>query len=298
MARPILQIYNDLVTQKQSASELASLTPQYSTPDNPYLILLAELSSSSKVSIWRLWLFVIACGHYTLEVMMDVFRVEAEDIARRNIFGTQPWYADKVLKFQYGYSPVWNNSTFTYDYTDTTSTSAVASRVVSKVSVIEATNMAFNSVLIKAAKEPTLGTLAPLTGAEVTSLNTYINRIKPPGIKTTVQSYPADLLRLKLKLWYDGVLDVPAFQTRFETALKQFLKDIPFDGILRLDDLIIAIRAVSGVVNVQLQLVEAKASYDPSFTSVTQERNPASGYFELVPIGFTPSDTQIEFIPV
>jgi hypothetical protein len=298
MARSIESIYNSLVAKKEGFSELSALLPSYVTPDNPYQLLLNEISSLSKVSIWRLWLFLVACGHYTLEVMMDAFKADAEDIARRNTFGTLPWYAAKVLGWQFGFSPVWNSTDYTYEYTDTTSVAAKDARIIARVSVVEAKNMAFNSVLIKVATESAPGVLSPITAPQLTALDTYIDRIKPPGVKTITQSYPADLLRANLKIWYDGTLDLAVFQTTVEDALKLFLKNIPFDGILQLDDLVLFIRAISGVQNVQLILVEAKASYDPGFTVVPQERNPASGYFELVPTGITSSDTQIEYLPV
>lgn len=298
MARSVLEIYNSLVARKQSFTELLDLTPQYVSGDNPYQLLLDELSSSSKVSIWRLWLFLVAVGHYTLEVMMDAFIAEAEDISKRNAFGTKPWYGDKLLAFQYGYTPVFDSSKYTYEYADTTSSGAIASRIINKVSVKVVKNMVNNTILMKVATETAPNTFAPISAPQLVAVDSYIDRIKPPGEKTQIQSFAGDLFRGNFKAWYDGTLIAADFQTAFEDTLKLFLKNIPFDGVLHIDDLIVALKKIPGLVNIQVVGVDVKAAFDPTFQTVSENYNPASGWFEVVPFGTTPTDSNIELIAV
>lgn len=298
MARSVLEIYNSLVARKQLFTELQDLTPQYVSGDNPYQLLLDDLSSSSKVGIWRLWLFLVAVGHYTLEVMMDAFITEAEDISKRNAFGTKPWYGDKLLAFQYGFTPVFDSNNYTYEYADTTSSGAIASRIINKVSVKEVKNMAFNTVLMKVATETAPNTFAPISAPQLVAVDSYMDKIKPPGVKTQIQSFAGDLFRGNFKVWYDGTLIAVDFQTSFEDTLKLFLKNIPFDGVLHIDDLIVALKKIPGLINIQIVGIDVKAAFDVSFQSVSENYNPASGWFEVVPFGSTPTDSNIELIAV
>jgi hypothetical protein len=300
MARTIEEIYNGLIAKKQSFTQLADLSPQYLPGDNPYQMQLDDLSTSSQVGIWRLFLYLIACGHYTMEVIMDVFKSEAEDISRRNIFGTEAWYYDKMFAFQYGYLPIWNSADYTYAYSDTTSPTAVDARIIKKVSVKEEKTSAYNTVLIKLAKESAPNVLIPLDPGELTAADSYIDRLKPPGIKTQLISLPADEMRQNLTIKYDGTLDVADFETKVVETIETYLKAFSgndFDGTFNVDDFVVYMKKnVQGLINIFVNEIAVKAYYDLSFSIMTNSYNPASGYFSLVPIGITGSDSQITYI--
>lgn len=305
MARTVEVIYNSMVSEKQTFTQLTGLMPTYNlagpNPDNPFRKLLDEINNNSSVGIWRQAMLLVAFAIHSFEKLQDIFKTDIEQLAKESIAGNVAWYAAQVKLWQFGYSLIWNNTTFRYYYSDTTSAAAIAARLVAKVSVVELFGPDTSAVHIKVAKDNN-GTLIPLDdspGSELESLETYVNRIKFAGVHTTVISLPADKVKLSLRRFYDGTLDLDTVKAEDETAIKDFLKNIDFNGTLYLNDLIDAFQALSSSKEPSLMVVSClcRADAEPAFTAVTESYNPASGYFELVPIGNTPGvDTYIEYI--
>ena len=240
---------------------------------------------------------------HTFEVLQDIFKTEIEQLAKESVAGNLAWYAAQVKKWQFGYALIWDATTFRYYYSETTTPAALAAQLVAKVSVVEVYGPNTSAVVVKVAKDSS-GTLVPLDttpGSELESLTTYVNRIKFAGVQTTVLSLPPDLVKLQLRRFYDGTRDLTEVQTEDEAVLKQFLKDIDFDGVLYLNKLIDKFQALSSSKDPACMVVNClcRADADLAFTNVTESYAPASGYFELVPIGNTPGvDTYIEYIAI
>lgn len=306
MARTVEEIYNSMVAEKQTYSQLSGLLPTYSlsgpSVDNPFRKLLDDINNNSSMGIWRGLLLIVAFAIHSFETFQDIFKAEVEQLAAESIAGNAAWYAAQVKLWQYGYALIFNNTTYRYSYTDSTSSAAIAARLVAKVSIEEVYGPDTSAVLIKVAKDNN-GTLVPLDntpGTELESLETYINRIKFAGVHTTVVSLASDKIKLHLRRFYDGTLDLNTVKTADETALKQFLKDIDFNGVLYLNDLIDAFQGLSSSKDPACMVVSCycRADAEPAFTAVTESYQPVSGYFELVPIGTTGADTVIDYIPV
>jgi hypothetical protein len=295
------EIYNAIIAEKQSNAVLNGLLPTYNlagiTPDNPLYLLLQGISSQSKVSIWNLFLYYNAVGIFNQQQLNAIAKSEIEEAAKANEAGTLKWYADQVLKFQFGYNLIWNSNNYTYLYSDTVSQAAIDARIISKVSVTEVFVSNFNGVAVKVAKAVG-GVLAPLDdtpGGELDTLKYYINRVKFAGINTSVLSLAADLIRLNLKVFYDGILDLNTIESAVEAAIKQYLNDILFDSWFITNKLIDALQLISGVLDVYVLNSEFKPASAGSFTPVLNRYKPEAGYFELVPVGTIGTDTQIEY---
>jgi len=67
----------------------------------------------------------------------------------------------------------------------------------------------------------------------------------------------------------------------FEGALNTFLKDIFFNGVLNINRLRDAGELVSGVIDFDITSLQAKANLASSYTTVTREYAPASGYYTV-----------------
>ena len=308
MARSAEDIYNSMVTEKQTFASLGGLLPLYNlggiTPDNPFSKYIQQVNSGSFVAIWILVLWVVANAQHSLEVLWDKLVIEMNGIAAQSISGTLGWYAAQMQAFQFGFALIWDSATYRYFYADTTSAAAVAARIIYKVSVQEVANQTFDGVVFKLAKN--IGTtaapiLAPLDnspGSELTSATTYVNRIKFAGVQTSVISLPADQLRLDINFYYDGTLDLTVFEPVVIAAIQAYLAAIPFTGVFEINDFIDAMQAIPGAIDpaVFINVAEAKAASDPGFTTITESYNPASGYFNLVAVGLTPGNTIINFI--
>lgn len=304
MARTIEEIYNAIVLEKQTFAELNNLMPQYNlappVPGNPFADVLNEVASVSKVAIWKLWIYIIAIAIYTHEVLWDKFKEETEEIARQSIAGNLAWYVAQVKLWQFGSALLWNHSTYRYYYLDASLPSGMAKRIAKKVSCAEVNNALVNGVLIKVARE-NAGVLSPLTSAQLTSLTTYVNRVKFAGVQTSVISLPPDKVKLNMKVYYDGTLDLTQFKTDLENGIDTYLRNIEFDGVLYINELVDAIQAISGTKEPWVFINSCLCAPDaqPQFTTVMEKYEPTSGYFKLVPVGTNPNiNSIIDYVPV
>jgi hypothetical protein len=307
MARTVEEIYNSMIAEKQNAATLSGLMPQYQmntpTPDNPFMDLADNVNSQSQVSVWQFWIYIVSCGIYLLEFLFDAFKADVQAMADASEYGTKMWYEQIAKAWQYGYSLTWDSALRRLYYIDTISPPAVASRLIAKVSVVEVNTPTFAGVAIKIAKNSG-GVLVPLdtaAGTELDSFSNYIEQKKPAGIATSIINQPADLVRFHLRRFYDGTLILEDVKTADLATLTAFLQSIDFNGTLYLNSLIDRFQAMPQSKNPALTVLscEVKAYTDTTWTSVTEMKEPASGYFSLVPIGTTiGTDTVIDYIAV
>lgn len=277
MARNIKEIYDQMAAEKASLSSLNGLLPTENI--GAYVNLLAQLSSNSKVAVWRLFMYIVAVGHYIHETMWDYVKQEMELLAQKSIAGNLAWYRAEVFKWQFGHLLLWNAVNFRYYYADTTSQVAIESRLCKRVACIELINLDFKGVKIKVAKESG-STLAPLTQNELDSLQAYIDRIKFAGVETDVISQPADSLLTNVKVFYQGTLDSVAFQTAVKDKIKEYISNLDFNGKFFSSKMVDTLQSMSGVVDVVIVNNQAK-SYLGSYIGFIKDYEPESGWMQL-----------------
>jgi hypothetical protein len=107
---------------------------------------------------------------------------------------------------------------------------------------------------VKVAKSAN-GELVPLEEGELASLTAYMQRVKDAGVYVEVDSLVADRLQLHLDVYYDpliltddgkridGTDDTPVAK-----AIDEYLKNLPFDGVLVAAHLTDALQRVEGVL--------------------------------------------------
>jgi hypothetical protein len=66
--------------------------------------LNTQLTSTSKVSVWRLITFAVAFVFSTIEKLFDALKVIITDQIARLKPHSQKWYAERPKAFQYGFS--------------------------------------------------------------------------------------------------------------------------------------------------------------------------------------------------
>jgi hypothetical protein len=235
MARPILQ------TQQQILDNIAS-DPTLGT----------VLTSTSKRAIYRLLAFIVATAINLLEQLMDVFSANVESIAATASPATPAWIQAQVFKFQYSSTIPQTvqliNFAPSYPVIDT------SLQIITRCSV---TTTVASQVQIKVAKETTP---VALEAAELTALQAYIN---PPfgigiaGITYNIISENSDKLYIKANIYYSGNY-ASVINGNVITAINNYLAALPFNGKVKLSDLEIAIRAVTGVNDVLLINVSAR----------------------------------------
>lgn len=270
MARSIDQIQTEIIQAKENNPNLAGLT------------------STSKVAVWRLITYIISVAIYTLEILFDGHKAETDTKIASLKPHTARWYRQKALAFQHGFSLV--NEADYYDNTGIDEQLLEQSKIVKYSAVTESETE--SRVIIKIATE--LGSeLSPIDGAQKQAFDAYMAEIKDAGVNITVINFLPDKLFLSMRIFYDPlVLDANGNSIidggkPVETAIKQYLKELPFNGELVLAHLVDRLQKVNGVVIPQID--NAQSSWiDTTIDDYGQPQQinvktvPISGYFKVV----------------
>jgi len=292
MARTISQIYDEIITEKETFSSLNALVPNPDTAQT----FLTNLTSSSKVAFWRLMFWVMAVAIWSHEQIFDLHLAEVEARGNELITGTKRWYRDQVLKFQYGDALIWDSTNLKYEY----ATGSTGPKIVSNASVTEVGAQ----LRIKIAKDDGAGGLEPLDVTEETAFTTYINKIKFAGTNISITNINADFLKIVLNIDYDPLTlsstgELIAIPGTFPVvdAINGYITGLPFDGVFNLTKFIDTIQLAEGVSDAYLTSSEAKSgagSYAPTGQNYTAN----AGYLEIDPSFPLTDPTVIVYNPI
>lgn len=248
MARTIQEIEAEIIAQKESQAELASL------------------NSASKTAVWRLWAYVVAVAHFALESLWDIFKAEVSDLVASRRLGTPGWYVSVAKEFQLGDDLL---ETGLYAVVDE------SKRIITRASFKE--DPVESVLTLKVAKG--IDPPTALASEELSQFRTYINELKFAGTRISVVSLNADLLRGTINVYYDGILNSGQTLTGIRDAVKAYLQALPFDGVLLRNQLIEQIRAAQGVKDceiINLRGVQGLASF-----TIDRLYESQAGYIQL-----------------
>ena len=247
---------------------------------------LNELNSTSKVAIWRLWVYIIAVAIWSLEKLFDLHRVDIDRRLSELKPHTARWYRSKALAFQYGFDLLPDSDTFNNQ--GHTEEAIEASKIVKYSAVIESKNE--GRLIVKIAGEQG-EQLQPITDSQRQAFEAYLSEIKDAGVRLSVVNYQPDVLHLQMKIVYDPlVLDsngqsILHATKPVERAIKDYLKRLPFNGELVLAHLIDALQQAEGVKIPHLVLAQSKnitSSGDyGAFETIEISKIPTAGYFTI-----------------
>jgi len=270
MARKIEQIQKEIITAKETYSELD------------------VLNTTSSVAIWQLITFVIAYAIYTLEKLFDIHKAETDTKISLLKPHTARWYREKTLAFQYGYPLV--RDTDYYDNTGIRADLIENSKIIKYAAVTEAE--ADSRLIVKIATE-TAGSLKPITAAQKESFESYLAEIRDAGVRTSVINFLPDKLYLKMRIYRDPLLldadgnSIALGGKPVEEAIKQYLKEMPFNGELILAHLVDKLQLIPGVEiphvdSAQSSWIDANTQNYGTPQEINVRQIPVSGYFEIV----------------
>ena len=285
----IAEIYDRLATSKASMQELHDYLVDPNIPGSildSYERLSIDAKTISKVANWRLWLWIMAVGSWTIEKLFVVHKNDITAILEAKRPHTRRWYAEESKKFQYGYPLIWNDNQYQYERYD-------ADALIVKYAAASELN---GKVILKVANEVG-GVKVPLTFAQKSIFTEFWTRWKDAGVRLEIISQAADLLKVDLTIVRDRlVLDANNCLLRdssinpFLLAIDEYSKNLEFDGIIRLSKIVDAIQAAEGIVDVKLASAWHKAT-GGSWAPVDMEIEAVSGYFDL-----SLSESTLEFI--
>lgn len=295
MSRTISEIFDEIILEKETFNSLAGLESPV-VPDTAQN-MLTELTTASKVAIWRLMFWVIAVAIFIHEKLFEVFKSDVETRALEIVPATTRFYVIESLKFQLGDELVFDGEKFIY--LDTTSVTALAKQIIEQASARDINQV----VTIKIAKDDGSGGLEKLTGTEKTAFEAYLNQIKIAGTKTIVISDDPDTLKVAYTIQLDPLVMKAVDGSLIEDgtfpvqeAIDGYIEGLPFDSIFRVQDLTDAIQAARGVVNAVADVVEAKfgtLDFSDILTVTTETYLPNAGYLVTDPspiVVLTPAD--------
>lgn len=259
MARTITQIHEALIAAKQARPELAVLT------------------STSQVSMWRLWLYIVAVAVYTHELLFDAHKAEVLDIISRLKPHTLKWYAEKARAYQHGYNLP--PDTDRYDNSGLTTAQVADSLVVDYAAVVDTDT----GLRIKLATYNGVD-LEALSDEQRAGVVAYMQRIKDAGVRLAITSTVADSLKLTLQIFYNPLvlnetgarLDGGGAFT-VQAAIKRYLTELPFNGVFVLAYLVDRLQQVDGVVVPHVLSASARYGSLP-FVGFAVEYQPDAGY--------------------
>lgn len=266
MARSIKEIYDVIIQEKESLSTLDGLLPSTETSDQ----LMDDLSSGSKVAIWRLWAWVIAFGHYLHEILFDEFIKVLDEKAAAAPAGTPQWYQKEMLNYQHGDNLQYINNRYVYDPIDETK------RIIDLCAIEERPD---GIVAIKVAKDES-GTPAPLTVAERDSAAAYANKIKFAGTRLVLITADADELTIVYDIYYDPIIPLQDIQDAAQLAAEDYLDNLSFNGAFNITKFTDALQTVDGVLDPIFVSAEA-ITFSGSTFQFDVEQIAAAGYFEF-----------------
>ncbi|WP_343671827.1 hypothetical protein [Chitinophaga sp.] len=275
MARTITEIQDDII------SRIAGNTT------------LAALNSSSKVAVWRLWTYIVAVSIWALENLFDLHKSEVTTLINEKAPHSLRWYANKARDFQYGSELAYE--TDYYDNSALTEDQVAEQRIIAYSAVVEQTK----GLRLKVARIVD-GDLNALTDQQLESFETYMNRIKDAGVTPLiVESLAPDNLKLELVIYYNPLV-LGSDGSRLDgtnpdpvrNCVKDYLKNLPFNGTLVLAYLVDALQQVDGIVIPHIVHAEAKYGALP-YTAFDVKYNPDAGYLRVQ----TTDDLKITFLP-
>lgn len=288
MAQEISEIYDEYWQELQTQSTLNDLNPQIDDQQT----LLSDLSTPSKVAEHRLWIWDFSVFSWMQQLIFDRHKEEVVEIVAQNAYGHVKWWVEVMKQFQYGYALIFVNNRPGYQVSDANA------RIVTRAAAI---SQGGGNVLLKAAKEPTVGEPEALDPAELQALQEYCNMIAPAGPTIVTISLNADKLSIVADVkvdplvinTVDGSLIADPSTFPVETAMNAYLANIPFDGSFSLTHLKDAVQLVEGVNDfIPITCTAYQGVNQTAITPVAPRYETVAGYIrEHDTVGLTFSDT-------
>jgi len=258
MARTIEQIQNSIIADKEASAELS------------------ELTSTSKLAIWRLWVYIFSVATFLLETMWDKFSAEVELRIENTRAHTVRWYKEKALAFQY--EDELNDKDY-YDVIDE------EKQLVKQVAIEEGQG----EIKVKIAGDDGNGNMQPVEPDVKNAFFEYMGRIKDAGTYINVVNNPPDDLKLVIDIYYDALVmksdgtvkdqDGQPYNS-VELAIDNYLKSIDFNGEIILSKLVDYIQLAKGVKDVVLLSAQSRFGLN-EFSEILRARKPDAGYMKL-----------------
>lgn len=266
--RTFNDIQKTILDAKDASAELNAL--QITTNSEQEL---NDINSTSKVSLWRLIVWIIA---FVLYIQEQILTELANQTRPQNI----PNFQSKVFDFHDGLEHKFINGRFQYDYTGVDNPDAL--KIIKKAAVFENDN---EQIVVKFALENNV--LA--TDEQIGRIRAYLKDEKPPGTSLLLVNKLPDQLKNTLTVYVDiQVIDILTGRLLNSTeeiypvklAIKNYLLKLEFNGAFVINRYIREIENQNGIELANINLIQSKYDLYP-FEDFVVFKEPQSGHFQL-----------------
>jgi len=170
---------------------------------------LKVLNSTSKTSIWRMFIYIVAVTIHKLEKLWNDFKIEINTQISEGKIHSKDWYRQKALDFQYGFPVI--EGTDKFDNTGKTEEEIEASKIIKQAACIKLMSGSGQGILrvkvAKASNNSANSQLAKLSDEELSALNNYYQKYAvDAGTQLKVTSSKPDDLLLELDIYYNPLV--------------------------------------------------------------------------------------------
>jgi hypothetical protein len=304
MAKSIDYYYGLIIAEKNSQLAIKDQLKPDSTVTENMAALMAQLTSTSKVAIWRLWVWIVAAHSWVIDSLLDKHKADVQYIADTAQYGGDAWWYDRALEFQLDdtVQVLTDASGKKYSGYSTVKPDTDPSRIIKLCAVVSKDGV----TIIKVATL-TGGAPSPI-GSSLSAFNTYIKTIQPSGVKVKGYSVAADLVKYTIDLEYDSLLPLADVKAAVESAIVDYHSNLVYNGVLYLSKLGDAIqqtkitvdgglsteRKVLCIKDFKINTAEGKSSTATTYATINRTYATDSGYVIIDPA--FPLSTTINYI--
>lgn len=235
MARTIKEIEAEILAEKAKSEALKSI------------------DTTSRFAIWGAIVYIVAFTIHTLETLLDVFRLDVQNVIDSKRPGTLSWYTQKAKGFQI--NSLINSMTLAYDIID------AEKQIVAYAAAEENIE---GGITLKIAKKD-----ASLTDSELLKFKTYLEKVKYAGVAISYVSIAPDMLTIDMQVFYNPLASESNVRALIETRMTEYLNNIGFNGLLKVNDLIVELRSLPEVDNVRVGQIRVAQSGDSVIVEVS-----------------------------
>lgn len=235
----------------------------------------------SKVSIESLLFWSFSAGIAKLEAIYDDHRREVSELIVASEPHTLFWYSNRAKSYLHGFS--------LKPYSDEFDTAGASDDDLAKAHIVRyaVASEYQDTVYLKVAGVDETGAPVVLSESVLSGIRSYIAQIKDAGVAVRVISAPGDDLDLSLEIYMqpslllDTGLPSEDRQREIRKVVERNTTSLPFDGVFRPSDLVVALSQVAGVESSVVTSASSSASGEDDWKEFTGFHRPSSGYYKI-----------------
>lgn len=237
----------------------------------------------SAVSLENIIFDDVATALWVNQQLFEQHKIDISAILNEQMSGTANWYAWKAKQFQFGQELVFEADY--YDNTGLTSEQISSRQVVKYAAAVESLDKSI--LYLKIATESN-SNRQPLSAAQLTAFKNYLNAYQYAGVRIVVINDQPDHMKLTIDIYYDPqVLDEAGKRldsnanTPVQDAIRNYLKNLPFNGMYTNQALVDTLQVLDGVDVAEIKFAASRYGAYTQFTEINAREIAHAGYYQI-----------------